>query len=170
MINLIKGLFGALIGSTDPSAKADIIMCIATRAEIVAGDLVGVERLVENLLSEPPAEVRSYFQSLYFLVTDYDDDRRELYDIPECRNWFQRIDRRYPFLIYFVPCVQYTLFVGSQCGMNGSRLTLPQVLAFLSNRNVALMELARRIEEPNDVMLAKLIRSIEDHTKSKPHE
>src|SRR5262249_6115677 len=106
-----------------------------------------MQKVVEETLLHTPEEARSFFQSFLFCIQDYDEDSRELYQIEECRSWFQSIDKAYPFLIYFLPCNQYTLYVGSQQGNDGSRLSLLVLRSFFKKRERALQELAQRINE-----------------------
>src|SRR5690242_19724880 len=87
-----------LMGAND-SVAPDLIIYTAVRTEVMAGDLAGVQNIVEHHLLCTPLDARRSFQLLMFHIQDYDTDPRALYHIPECRAWFQSIDRRYPFLI-----------------------------------------------------------------------
>jgi|SoiMethySBSTD1v2_1073268.scaffolds.fasta_scaffold513513_1 chlororespiratory reduction 6-like protein^ len=150
-------LSGLHVGATG-SATPDLIICTALRNEVIAGDLAGVRKRCVSTTVRTPAGSRRAFQSLMFHVQGYDEDPRELYQIPECRAWFQSIDKTYPFLIYFLPCVQYTLYVGSQQNLDGARLSVDNLRSFFRDRDAALQELAQRIGEPYEVMKEKLLR------------
>jgi hypothetical protein len=158
-------LYGLLIGANDPTAEPNLVLYTAKRREVIAGDLNGIQKVVEETLLHTPEEARSFFQSFLFCIQDYDEDSRELYQIEECRSWFQSIDKAYPFLIYFLPCNQYTLYVGSQQGNDGSRLSLLVLQSFFKKRERALQELAQRISEPYQVMRKKLRRAFWEYSR-----
>jgi hypothetical protein len=158
-------LYGLLIGTKDPTAAPNLILYTAMRNDVIAGDLHGMQKVVEETLLHTPEEARRFFQSFLFCLQDYDEDPRELYQIAECRSWFQRIDKAYPFLIYFLPCHQYTLYVGSQHGHDGSRLSLLVLQSFFKKRERALQELAQRIHEPYQEMREKLRRAFWEYAR-----
>ena len=133
--------------------------------EVSAGDLAGVQRVVETHLLASPAAARCAFQSFMFHIQGDYEDPRELYTIPECRAWFQRIDQTYPFLVYFLPCGQYTSYVGSQHGMDGARLRVDALWSFFRARDGALHALAQRIEQPYAVMQEQLLRAIQAYAQ-----
>ena len=154
-----------LRGGANDSVAPDLIIYTAVRTEVMAGDLAGVQKIVEHHLLRTPVEACRFFQSLMFHIQDYDADPRELYHIPECRAWFQGIDRRYPFLIYFLPCVQYTLYVGSQHSMDGASLPVVELWSFFKERDGALQQLAQRIGEPYGMTKEKLLRAFRDYAQ-----
>ena len=156
-------LYGLLIGTDDSKARPNIVIYTCKRNEVVAGDLDGVRCSINENLLRTPQETRSLFQSFLFYIQDYDEDPRELYQIEECRSWFQSIDKEFPFLIYFVPCHQYTLYVGSQLGRDGSRLSVSEIWSFFHERDWALRELAQRINVPYQDMTEKLRHAFWDY-------
>jgi hypothetical protein len=80
----LYGLHGAA-----PSSDAPVMsIYMASRNEVVAGDVDGVRQVVEHHLLRTPATARRAFQSLMFSIQDYDEDSRELYHVPDCRAWF----------------------------------------------------------------------------------
>ena len=139
-----SGLDAAIVGD-QADGQPTLILYAAPRAEVVAGDVEGIRKLLKDTLLASVDAGRRYFQSLVFNVQGYDDDPRELYDIEECRRWFQQLDERFPYLIYFVRCDQHTLYIGSQKGNNGGRLTIEALRTFFRDRKPALRELAERI-------------------------
>jgi hypothetical protein len=146
------------LGATGADVR-DLTIYTAVRNEVMAGDLSGVRTVVETHLLRTPTGAQRAFQSLMFHLHGYDEDPRELYHIPECRAWFQRIDKAYPFLIYFVPCGQYTLYVGSQHNIDGARLSVEDLWSFFKERDGALHTLAQHVEEPYKVMKENLLRA-----------
>jgi len=156
---------GRLCVGANDSVTPDLIIYTAVRTEVMAGDLAGVQNIVEHHLLRTPVEARRSFQLLMFHIQDYDTDPHELYHIPECRAWFQGIDHMYPFLIYFIPCVQYTLYVGSQHNMDGASLPVVALWSFFKERDGALQQLAQRIREPYEMTKEKLLRAFRDYAQ-----
>ncbi len=145
---------GKLLGNDE-----NLLIYTAMRDEIIAGDMEGIREFIEKNLLSTPKDAQRLFQAVMFYFPDYDDDLREIFHIPECRSWFQRIDLEYPFLIYFIPCSQYTLYVGSQRFLDGGRLTLDDLKAFFLMRDRAIQAFVRQIEEPYPVIVEKLQRA-----------
>ena len=156
---------GRLCGGANDFVVPDLLIYTAVRTEVMAGDITGVQNIVEHHLLCTPVEARRSFQSLMFHIQDYDADPRELYHIPECRAWFQGIDRRYPFLIYFLPCVQYTLYVGSQHDLDGASLPVVALWSFFKDRDEALHQLAQRRGEPYEMTKEKLRRAFREYAQ-----
>ena len=49
-----------------------------------------------------PARVRSFFEKVDIAFHGYDDDKRELFEIPEVRNFVSRLDDQFPFWLFFL--------------------------------------------------------------------
>jgi hypothetical protein len=116
------------------------------RTEVVAGEIEGIRSFVEGTLLASPERAQRLFQSFLFNIDGY-------YNIPECRSWFQSIDRAYPYLIYFLSYLQYALYIGSQEGNDGGRLTIDAVWKFFRDRKHAIGTLAQTIGLPEDQVI-----------------
>ena len=59
---------------------------------------------VESLKSclSTPERARSFFERLDIAFHGYDDDTRELFEIPEVRNFVSRLDDQFPFWLFFL--------------------------------------------------------------------
>jgi hypothetical protein len=96
-INLIDAddIAGALEAPGQP-----LIVLAVDRAKIEANSLQGtLDRLLR--LSNLPAHVRKAAQSVELYVSGYDNDRRELSEIPEVRAYFNAITERWPHWWHF---------------------------------------------------------------------
>jgi hypothetical protein len=163
-------LYALFMGTADATATPDFVLYTAPRSEVVAGDIEGVRQTVEGTLLRSPEEARRFFQLFLFCLQGYEADPRELYQIDACRSWFQKIDKTHPSLIYFLPCHQYTLYVGSQQGNDGSMLSLSALWSFFQERDRALHALAQHIKEPYREVTKKLRRAFWEyfHLELKP--
>lgn len=57
--------------------------------------------LLKSCLSTP-ARVRSFFDKLDIAFHGYDNDTRELFEIPEVRSFVSRLDDQFPFWLFFL--------------------------------------------------------------------
>ena len=86
-----------------PSHKTQpYFFCEFSRAAVEAGDFA--EFLEHFALERLPqgSALRSYYGTFHFAVAGYDDDARELYEIPEVRAFYQSFRQAWPF--WFFAC------------------------------------------------------------------
>ena len=87
-------------GFAHNSDEALIVLDI-TRHEIESGTIASaLERL--HVLTDSAENVRRYRESLVFQVGGYDDDPRELPEIPEVRAFFRRLAAEWPHWLWFL--------------------------------------------------------------------
>ncbi len=81
--------------------ESGIIMLGVDKFEIETLNFSGFESLLEKLLSshEMVIELRG---KITFLIFGYNDDKRELYQIPEVRNWIQKVIPIFKYWGYFL--------------------------------------------------------------------
>ena len=78
-----------------------LIMLKITREEILSGNYVSaLERL--HVLTDTTQNVLRYRESLAFMVEGYDDDPRELPEIPEVRAYFKALSQAWPHWLWFL--------------------------------------------------------------------
>ena len=79
----------------------NVITVLVTRAE-VEGLMVDsiVERL--TLLSGNPEYARKFADAVMFCFQGYDEDAREIYEIPEIRRYLSAVDKAWPYWIHFL--------------------------------------------------------------------
>jgi len=94
------------IFTTDADGLADnvepaIVILTITRRAIETANLAGMlERL--HVLTDSRENVIRYRESIVFQVDGYDDDPRELSEIPEVRNYFRTLTSEWPHWIWFL--------------------------------------------------------------------
>jgi hypothetical protein len=66
---------------------------------------------VLNDLYRDAETVRKFQERLYLSFAGYDDDSRELYEIPEVRRFIAELDSKFPFWFYFHQQIDGTLMV-----------------------------------------------------------
>lgn len=83
------------------AAAGDFVVLQLSRAEIERG-LVGdaVDRLM--ILSDSAAFSHRYANSLAIEVAGYDEDPRELYEIPDVRAFFAALTTAWPYWLHFL--------------------------------------------------------------------
>jgi hypothetical protein len=107
--------------------------------------------------------VRRYQGRLHLFVGGYDDDPRELWEIPEVRQYLGALDSRFPFWVWFLDPTDPSLLLVVACccelaayGSHGdtvSAVVLPTRLSdFLVTHLRALEPLASRFGIPLDDM------------------
>ena len=83
------------------NSDAALIVLDITRHEIESGNIASVlERL--HVLTDSAENVRRYRESLVFQIGGYDDDPRELPEIPEGRAFFRRLAAEWPHWLWFL--------------------------------------------------------------------
>lgn len=85
-----------LADNTDPA----VLILMITRAEIEAMQLgSALERL--HVMTDSGENVRRYRASVMFQVDGYEDDPRELPEIPEVRAYFMALVQAWPHFLWF---------------------------------------------------------------------
>lgn len=83
------------------NSDAALIVFDITQHEIESGNIASVlERL--HVLTDSAENVRRYRESLVFQIGGYDDDLRELPEIPEVRDFFRRLAAEWPHWLWFL--------------------------------------------------------------------
>lgn len=81
--------------------EADFLVMEFSRREVTSG-LIGdaLDRLLT--LSDSPEHVRRFANGLTFVFQGFDQDPREIYEIPECRAYIQQLTRQWPYWFHFL--------------------------------------------------------------------
>ena len=86
-----------LAGFTDSA----LIVLNLTREEVECGNIASaLERL--HILADTRESALRYRESLVFIVCGYDDDPRELAEIPHVRTFFARLAQEWPHWFWFL--------------------------------------------------------------------
>jgi hypothetical protein len=143
---------------------ADLITYFASKEDVEAGDIDGALAFLVGLLQ--PARARRFKSRLFFGISGYDEDSRELFQIPEVRLWMRELDVAFPYWFYFLSkhaaTMEFVTF--SLCdyveGPSGA-LIAPAVLADFASRHFAAMNsLFEKLGESEDA-IEKLTKEIE---------
>lgn len=143
------------------AAKAQQVVVVCDSAAITAGDISGVLSALKSLSSD-----RSSAMSAEGVVTlvfhGYDHDPRELYAIPEAREWFAKLFEAWPYWSFFASRIDQTVplalslllpgeIVAGEPGMVGWSFDMdklePLLLELFGHQN----ELIERLEIGEDV-------------------
>lgn len=76
----------------------ELINLVISKEWIIDFEFLEIYSFLTKALKTP----RSYFNKLYITIDGYDDDKRELYEIPEVREYLDFLDRAFPFWFYFL--------------------------------------------------------------------
>jgi hypothetical protein len=83
---------------------------LISREEVELRDLTAPLAILRSLIASPEA-AQSYIESVDIAFGGYDDDARELFEIPEVRDYVYRLDSEFPYWLFFLS--KYGL--GLQC-------------------------------------------------------
>jgi hypothetical protein len=83
-----------------PAAGVDALVLMASRAEVEAGDVAHALASLRKLLE--PESAKRLKGRLIFGIRGYDEDPRELYEIPDVRAWVNALEREFPYWFYFL--------------------------------------------------------------------
>jgi hypothetical protein len=82
------------------TALPDSLIVVISRDDIETGDITAPLNILTRLL-ERDAAVR-FREGVEIGVHGYDSDARELYEIPEVRNFIYKLDIEFPYWCYFL--------------------------------------------------------------------
>ena len=89
---------------------------------------------------------------LILVIDSYDDDQRELYMIPELREWMREVDREFPYWLFFMdlgPRSTLAFVTFARCQYErtsgGSFIQDQELKRFLVTRFAAMNQLAIRL-------------------------
>lgn len=89
---------------------SDHITVVISRKEVEDEDIEPALGTLRRFLHSPKI-VAEYFERLDIVFHGYDQDSRELFEIPEVRNYVYKLDNKFPFWLFFLS--KYDL--GLQC-------------------------------------------------------
>ena len=77
-----------------------LLVVQAARHDIVAENVMpALEQLLPLLL---PDAIHRFADKVDFRICGYDDEKRNLFEIPEIRRWMWKLDAAFPFWLYFL--------------------------------------------------------------------
>jgi len=97
MIEIKVGDADSLALNTQPT----LIVLEILKKQIVEGNIASaLEKL--HILTDTEKNTRLYKNSLILMVEGYDSDERELVEIPQVREFFQKLNREWPHWLWFL--------------------------------------------------------------------
>ncbi|UOQ64868.1 chlororespiratory reduction 6 domain-containing protein [Hymenobacter volaticus] len=79
-------------------SDADIIMMQFDKKEIEDFDVIDIYGTLLNYYENP----REVYNKINIVITGYDNDSRELFEIPEVRKFFLFLDNSFPYWFYWL--------------------------------------------------------------------
>ena len=80
---------------------AENLMLVISREEVESQDVTNAVSTLKSLL-ETPEKAKLYRENVDLAFFGYDDDTRELFEIPEVRDFAFKLDDQFPFWLFFL--------------------------------------------------------------------
>ena len=80
--------------------ECDFLSVVVRRQQVEAGNISEPLLTLRKLLTRDAAV--KFCERVDIGVAGYDDDSRELYEIPEVRDFIHRLDEEFPYWLYFL--------------------------------------------------------------------
>ena len=80
---------------------AENLMLVISREEVESQNLTNAVSTLKSLL-ETPEKAKLYKENVDLAFFGYDDDTRELLEIPEVRDFAFKLDDQFPFWLFFL--------------------------------------------------------------------
>jgi hypothetical protein len=84
-----------------PELGVDSIVLVVSRDEVQELDLTGCLGVLDSLIESRERAMR-FRDQVVFGVDGYNDDPRELFEIPEVRTFVRELDARWPYWFFFL--------------------------------------------------------------------
>jgi hypothetical protein len=83
------------------SGLSDHVSVIISRSEVEVGEIAPALGILKQFLVSPEI-MAEYFERVDIGFRGYDQDSRELFEIPEVRNYVYKLDDKFPFWLFFL--------------------------------------------------------------------
>lgn len=94
--------------------KKDVFIFAFSKREILTKDASRFLSFFQDLESQ---RLESLMGSVTFSVSGYDDDPRELFQIPEVRDFYQSLHRTWPCWLFFAETLSPSLLIVALCNL-----------------------------------------------------
>lgn len=104
LAGVVKDYFSELQKSqkmNDLAQRDGFIFIIATKQDIELGNIDFVLDKLDSMLTSKKY-LKSFQSKIDISIFGYENDRRELFDIPEVRNWVNKLDKVFPYWFFFL--------------------------------------------------------------------
>lgn len=115
------------------------VIVTISRNEVIAGDVSAATSVLAGL-TKTPDTARSMFERVDVSFHGYDQDTRELFEIPEVRDFVYKLDDVFPFWLFFLSKQNLGLQAIALCFLppflteQAKKAVLPQHLERLLNK------------------------------------
>lgn len=123
---------------------------VIAREDIEAGNIGRVLEIFSRFLATSKLMIKNR-ELLDFSVDGYNDDPRELYEIPQIRKWFEDLNEHFPYWFYFLSKRAKSLRLLATClcsfekASQGISLNSADLLRFIQNSFVGMNEICETI-------------------------
>lgn len=138
-----------------PDARVDHLVLKASRQEVESDDTSRAFAKLNKLLV--PSTAKRARGRLIFVITGYDDDSRDLWEIPQVQAWMRKLDIEWPYWFYFMdtgkhstlPLVAFSLSKWDK--VPGGKTIPPHELQwFLQRHFEAMNSLSHKLNETQE--------------------
>jgi hypothetical protein len=107
------------VGDFLEDSGVDFLFVVTSREDVERGDIGPTLNTLNSLVSSRENALK-YRGRVDLRVHGYDDDPRELFEIPEVREYLRRLDERFPYWFFFLTTETdaLKLLMFSLCGIN----------------------------------------------------
>jgi hypothetical protein len=79
----------------------ELVSIIITRREIESGDISNSLSVLHTFKKDKKS-IRRFCNKIDLSISGYDDDPRELWEIPEVKSYIKQLDKAFPYWFYFI--------------------------------------------------------------------
>jgi hypothetical protein len=143
----------------DQESEVGPLVVVMSRSDIEAGDATETLTLLKSLLTD--VSCMKFRQCVVFGIHGYDDDRRELFEIPEVRTFMANLDAEWPYWFFFaetesrstIPLIVFSLCPFQAVGPQQKMLDSQYLGQFLEVRFSAMNALCDWLGDTEDEIL-----------------
>jgi len=106
--------------------STDFLSIVVSRYEIETVNLSTIQNILINLLTDR-STMLSFFERVELGVSGYENDPRELWNIPEVKNYFKQLDEKFPYWFFFLSKQGHGLKLIAFCCIDLIQITNKQV-------------------------------------------
>ncbi len=136
----------------DVLSQGDTLAYAAAREDVESGNIGPALDFLNRLLR---TRMGKHFKGrLLFGVSGYDNDPRELYQIPEVRLWMRKLDQQFPYWFYFLSrdasTMEFVTFSLCDCAQTpqGALISPEALTQFLYRHFPPMNEMCHLMREP----------------------
>lgn len=129
----------------------DFLLVVISGQQIKSKDFQPIISTLNRLFDDNET-VKYFFERVDIGVSDYDDDPRELWDIPEVKTYLKQLDKLFPYWFYFLSTSGVGLKMITNCCVDTIKVSATQVLAepasmekFINSHFISMNEICTKV-------------------------